>query len=274
MIEDTHNSNVELMAQGAANITSAVFTGIPVTGGLARTVANLKNGGRTPIAGIIHSIVLLLFLVSLTPLIQLVPLSAFAAILFVAAYNMSEWRRFVSLFKAPKSDTLILVATFIFAIGVSLISAIGVGLALSMLLFMKRMTEVSTVTSLDFIEETNTKTSISFKDIKYITTYKINGPFFFGTTYKFNDAMKQLDSNTKYLIIEMKDVPAIDATAMQSLKLAIQKCKTKNITVLISNLNEQPKKALNKALFIDLIENDKIFNSLDEAYLYAKTNLK
>ncbi|MGI6710536.1 MAG: SulP family inorganic anion transporter [Bacilli bacterium] len=273
MIEDTHNSNVELMAQGAANITSAVFTGIPVTGGLARTVANLRNGARTPIAGIIHSIVLLLFLVSLTPLIQLVPLSAFAAILFVAAYNMSEWRRFVSLFKAPKSDTLILVATFFFAIGVSLISAIGVGLALSMLLFMKRMSEVSTVESLEFAENMNSETLVLEKDLKDIATYKINGPFFFGTAYKFTNAIKQIQPNIKYLIIEMKDVPAIDATAMQSLKLAIQKCQSKGITILISKLNEQPKKALTKALFIDLIGSDKIFNTFEEAYAFAKTNL-
>lgn len=281
MIGSKHNSNMELVAQGTANIGSAIFGGIPVTGALARTVANIKNGGRTPVAGMVHAITLLIFLVSLMPLIQLVPLSALAAVLFIVAYNMSEWREFKSLLKSPKSDVLVLLTTFTLTVAIDLVVAIEVGLVLSMFLFMKRMSEVSgiSVKSLDSTENIDNK-DFNFEEesqkhnaLKGVMMYQINGPFFFGAAHKFVEAINKLDTSIKYLIIGMKHVPAMDATAIHSFKSSLKVCKSKGISVLITGLKDQPRKALTNALLIDSIGEDKIFETIEEAYAYAKTNL-
>jgi len=281
MIGSKHNSNMELVAQGTANIGSAIFGGIPVTGALARTVANIKNGGRTPVAGMVHAITLLIFLVSLMPLIQLVPLSALAAVLFIVAYNMSEWREFKSLLKSPKSDILVLLTTFTLTVAIDLVVAIEVGLVLSMFLFMKRMSEVSgiSVKSLDSTENIDNK-DFNFEEesqkhnaLKGVMMYQINGPFFFGAAHKFVEAINKLDTSIKYLIIGMKHVPAMDATAIHSFKSSLKVCKSKGISVLITGLKDQPRKALTNALLIDSIGNDRIFETIEEAYAYAKTNL-
>jgi len=272
---------MELVAQGTANIGSAIFGGIPVTGALARTVANIKNGGRTPVAGMVHAITLLIFLVSLMPLIQLVPLSALAAVLFIVAYNMSEWREFKSLLKSPKSDILVLLTTFTLTVAIDLVVAIEVGLVLSMFLFMKRMSEVSgiSVKSLDSTENIDNK-DFNFEEesqkhnaLKGVMMYQINGPFFFGAAHKFVEAINKLEPSIQYLIIGMKHVPAMDATAIHSFKSSLKICKSKGVTVLITGLKDQPRKALTNALLIDSIGNDRIFETIEEAYSYAKTNL-
>ncbi len=279
MIGSRHRSNMELVAQGTANIGSVIFGGIPVTGALARTVANIKNGGRTPIAGMVHSVTLLIILVSLMPLVKHVPLTSLAAILFVIAYNMSEWREFKHLLKSPKSDIFVLLITFILTVTIDLVVAIEVGMFLSLFLFMKRMSEVSdiSVKNLDFTEETDNEETFDFKEEnkKYPTLtgvhmYQINGPFFFGAAYKYVEAINSLDSKTEFLIIGMKHVPAIDATAMHSFKSSLQICKNRNIQVLITGIRPQPKAVLTKSQIDLLIGNDKFFKTIEEAISYIK----
>jgi SulP family sulfate permease len=274
MIGSKHQSNMELIAQGAANIGSAFFGGIPVTGALARTVANIKNGGRTPIAGITHSIVLLIILVSLMPLVQHVPLTSLAAILFIVAYNMSEWREFKGLLKSPKSDVAILLTTFVLTITVDLVVALEIGLVMSMFLFMKRMSDVSdiSVKNLDFTESSqiDLEKAYSNESKKYplldgVKMYQINGPFFFGAAFKYIEAINQLDTKIKYLIIGMKHVPAIDATALHSFDISLKTCKSKHITVLITGLRAQPYQTLKKANMIEKIGEFHIFKTIEEA---------
>lgn len=279
MIGSKHRSNMELVAQGTANIGVALFGGIPVTGALARTVANIKNGGRTPIAGMVHSIVLLLILLLFMPLVQHVPLTSLAAILFVVAYNMSEWREFKGLLKSPKSDVIILLSTFILTITIDLVVALEVGLVMSMFLFMKRMSDVSDVSekSLDFAEEgdNETKNDYILENGKYPTLagvkmYQINGPFFFGAAFKYIDAINRLDTKMEYLIIGMKHVPAIDATALHSFKTSLKTCDSKHITVLLTGLKAQPLSALQKSNVIANVGNQHIFETIEDAVTYIK----
>ncbi|BCR35740.1 SulP family inorganic anion transporter [Mariniplasma anaerobium] len=281
MIGSKHQSNMELIAQGAANIGSAFFGGIPVTGALARTVANIKNGGRTPIAGITHSIVLLIILVSLMPLVQHVPLTSLAAILFIVAYNMSEWREFKGLLKSPKSDVAILLTTFVLTITVDLVVALEIGLVMSMFLFMKRMSDVSDISikNLDFTETNHadgekayTNESKKYPSLDGVKMYQINGPFFFGAAFKYIEAINQLDTKIEYLIIGMKHVPAIDATALHSFHISLQTCKSKHITVLITGLRSQPYQTLLKANMIEKIGEDHIFKTIEEAVQMIKNN--
>ncbi|MCD4826381.1 MAG: STAS domain-containing protein [Acholeplasmataceae bacterium] len=280
MIGSKHNSNMELIAQGTANIGTALFGGVPVTGALARTVANIKNGGRTPIAGMIHSIVLLIILVSLVPLISLVPLTALAAILFVVAYNMSEWREFKGLLKSPKSDVAILLTTFIMTITIDIVVALEVGFVMSMFLFMKRMSDVSDVSikNLDATEnQDNSEAAFKNENKKYpilegVKMYQINGPFFFGAAFKYIEVINQLDSKIEYLIIGMKHVPAIDATALHSFNTSLKICQSKHITVLITGLRTQPFHALQKANLIDVIGSNHMFKTIEEAVAFIKTN--
>ncbi len=279
MIGSKHRSNMELVAQGTANIGAAVFGGIPVTGALARTVANIKNGGRTPIAGMVHSVVLLIILVSLMPLVQNVPLTSLAAILFVVAYNMSEWREFRGLLKSPKSDIIILLTTFILTVTIDLVIAIEVGILLSMFLFMKRMSEVSDVSvkSLDFTEDSDFDTPDAFQidnkkypTLDHVKMYQINGPFFFGAAFKYIEAIHMLDNKIEYLIIGMKHVPAIDATALHYFKTSLKICRSKHVTVLITGIRPQPLQSLQKANLIDTIGEERMFVTIDEAVQYIK----
>lgn len=281
MIGSRHRSDMELIAQGTANIGSVLFGGIPVTGAIARTVANIKNGGRTPIAGMVHSVTLLIMLVSLMPLVQLVPLSALAAILFVVAYNMSGWREFVHLFKSPVSDILVLVTTFALTVTIDLVVAIEVGLFLSIFLFMKRMADVSTVSikNLDFTENAdNQNFDFEKENQKYpkeneIVMYQINGPFFFGAAHKYIEIINNLAPKTKFIIIGMKHVPAMDATALHSFTSSLQICAKKNIVVLVSGLKRQPLEAMKKAQILSLIGEDKLFETIESAHDYAKSHL-
>ncbi len=278
MIGGKHRSNMELVAQGVANMMSGLFGGIPATGAIARTVANIKNGGKTPIAGIVHSITLLFILVMVMPLAKMIPLTALAAILIIVAYNMSEWREFKMLLKSPKSDILVLIITFTITVLIDLVKAIEIGMVLAVFLFMKRMSEVTNVNidNLDIAEEgddeaTNTEENL-VKTFDRIKIYEINGPFFFGAADKFLDALNELGDETNILILRMRYVPAMDATALNAFRRMIEICHHKHIEILISGINEQPYNVLEKAELVRVIGTEKFFKTIREAVDYAELN--
>lgn len=271
MIGSKHRSNMELVAQGAGNICSSLFGGIPATGAIARTAANVKNGGRTPIAGMVHAVLLLLILVVLMPYAALIPMPTIAAILFVVAYNMSEWREFVQLVKvSPKSDLVVLVTTFILTVVFDLVVAIEVGVLLAATLFMKRMADVSDIQSWKYLnddigeEDMNDPDSIRLKKVpKHTLVYEINGPMFFGAADKF--AKISLDSHVKVLILRMRSVPAMDVNALHSLSKVVKSCKKRNITVLLSHVQEQPLHMMQKAGFDKMIGEKNFCDNIDHA---------
>lgn len=251
MTGSRHNSNTELIAQGAGNIASALFGGIPATGAIARTAANIKNGGRTPVAGMVHAIVLLLVLVVLMPYAALIPMPTIAAILFVVAYNMSEWREFVGIVKkAPKSDTLVLVVTFVLTVVFDLVVAIIVGIILATVMFMKRMSDVTDAYGWEEIDENTDDANIKFKKIPENTlVFEITGPIFFGASTKIADVIRH--GKRDILILRMRSVPAIDATGLHSLETIIKTCKKQGKTLILSHVNEQPMHSLEKAKLLD-----------------------
>ncbi len=267
MIGAKHNSNAELIGQGAGNIASALFGGIPATGAIARTAANVKNGGRTPIAAIVHAIVLLLVLVALMPYAKLIPMPVIAAILFVVAYNMSEWREFIYLVKSsPKSDVLVLLTTFILTVVFDLVVAIGVGMVLCAILFMSRMAEVSNVSGWKYLEDGDDDT---LRDVpKGVFVYEITGPMFFGAADKI--ANMYIYKNTKALIVRMGKVPALDVTAVHRLSQFLEKCKKKNVRVLFSHVNEQPLKTMKKSGLFEKIGEENFLKNIDEALAKAE----
>lgn len=274
MIDDKHNSNAELVAQGLGNIGSGLFGGIPATGAIARTAANVKNGGRTPISGMVHAITLLLILVILMPYAALIPMPCIAAILFIVAYNMSEWRKFARICKTcPKSDIFVLLITFVLTVAFDLVVAIGVGLAVTCILFMKRMADVTGIHGWTYIDEDDAENhdpdATSLKVVpKGTKVFEITGPMFFGVSDKFMDIVA--DTEPDVLIIRMRSVPAIDATAYQSLKDIYSICKKNDITLLLSHVNEQPMKMFEKAGFIDIIGKENLCANIDEALERAK----
>lgn len=279
MIGGKHRSNMELIAQGVANIASGLFGGIPATGAIARTVANIKNGGRTPVAGMVHALTLLLIMLLFMPLAKMVPLASLAAVLIIVAYNMSEWREFTALFKAPKSDIIVLLVTFVITVLVDLVVAIEIGMVLAAFLFMKRMADVADVQIADFDAGEETDNDLNeilpyydnskFNNLKGIQVYKINGPFFFGATDKFLDAVNELGYKTNYLIIDMQSVPAIDASALHAFKRLIKTCKKRNIVILISGINQQPLNSLKKSDFHKMIGGpDHFFDRTEDALNY------
>lgn len=271
MVGSRHNSNMELVAQGAGNICSALFGGIPATGAIARTAANIKNGGRTPVAGMVHAVMLLLVLVFLMPYAALIPMPAIAAILFVVAYNMSEWRSFLSIMKtAPKSDWSVLLVTFVFTVAFDLVTAIAVGILFASLLFMKRMADVTEVSSWKYIEEEgeNSKDSIDLKPVpKHVAVFEVSGPMFFGAAQKFSQLI--IDERKTVLILRMRSVPAMDATALKSLEKLHQDLKKKHVTLILSHVNEQPMSMMNRAGFLDLVGRENLAGSIDEALSFA-----
>lgn len=275
MIGGKHRSNMELVGQGTANIASALFGGIPVTGAIARTAANVKNGGRTPIAGMVHSVCLLLIYVSLMPLAKMIPLSTLAAILMVVSYNMSEWREFKQLLTSPKSDVTVLLITFILTVFWDLIVAIEVGMVLASFLFMKRMSEVSNIniSSFDMSEEPDDYVSALSDDYAAgdVTVYEINGPFFFGAADKFISALNEVGSDTKSLIIRMRNVPAMDATAVQAMRRMVSVCKSHHVNLFISEAQAQPKKVFQNSKLYNDIGKDHFYDSLEEALKKAVT---
>ncbi len=271
MIGSRHRSNMELVAQGIGNMGSALFGGIPATGAIARTAANVKNGGRTPIAGMVHGVVLLLVLVVLMPYAALIPMPTIAAILMMVAYNMSEWREFVDLCKtAPKSDIIVLVLTFALTVIFDLVVAIEVGVVLAALLFMKRMSDVTEVQGWKYVDEVDDPMSISLRKVpKNTLVYEISGPMFFAAADKFLKINISPEKNV--VILRMRSVPALDATALHNMQKFYDRCKKSNITLILSHVVEQPYRAMEKAGFVDLVGKDNFCKNIDEALERAES---
>ncbi|MBP5608765.1 MAG: STAS domain-containing protein, partial [Lachnospiraceae bacterium] len=262
-------SNMELIAQGCGNIGSALFGGIPATGAIARTAANIKNGGRTPIAGIVHSIVLVLVLVILMPYAALIPMPTIAAILFMVAYNMCQWRTFVHLCKtAPKSDIIVLVSTFVLTVAFDLVIAIEVGMALALILFMKRMSEETQIKGWKSYDPEEDPDGIELKPIpKHVRVYEISGPIFFGDAERI--ATIEFSETTKVVILRMRGVPALDATAMHSLEQFHERCKAAGITLVFSHVNEQPMNTMKKGGFVNVVGKENFRPHIDDAIAWA-----
>ncbi|HLU50863.1 MAG TPA: SulP family inorganic anion transporter [Flavobacteriaceae bacterium] len=272
MIGGKHRPNAELVAQGAANIASAVFGGIPATGAIARTATNVKNGGRTPIAGIIHALILLAIILIFGKWAKFIPLSCLAGILIVVAYNMSEWRQFVSILKSNRMDVIILITTFVLTVFFDLIIAIEIGVVLSSFMFMKRMSQS--------IQVQNLTTSASEEDILFegekievpenVMLYEINGPLFFGAARNFQQTLTNLHLKPKVIIIRMRYVPFIDATGFQSLKEIITIYKERGIKVLLSGIQTALRKEFEKNQFYDTLGKEFVLDHINQAIEMAK----
>lgn len=277
IIGSKHRSNMELVAQGVANIASGLFGGIPATGAIARTVANIKNGGSTPVAGMVHAVVLLLIMLLFMPLAKMIPLAALAAILIIVAYNMSDWREFIEYFHAPKSDLLVLLTTFFITVIFDLVLAIEIGMVLAAFLFMKRMSDVAEVNSvvLDSGEETDRdsesrgRAGLSFREglslPKGVIAYEISGPFFFGAADKFMDNLADLDAHAKAVLLIMTRVPAMDATALFAFRSFKQMCNRHKVALYIIGINDQPWSVLEKAGVVEKIGADHFYPNLETA---------
>ena len=270
MIGGKHRSNMELIAQGLANIATPIFGGIPATGAIARTATNIKNGGRTPVAGIIHSLTLLLIMLLFGSYAKLIPMATLAAILIMVSYNMSEWHSFKSLLKSPRSDVVVLLTTFFLTVIFDLTIAIEIGMVLSVILFMKRMSEVSNVNvitrELVDTEDKPDPNSINKKQIpEDVEVFEINGPFFFGAAKKFKDQMLIIEKQPKVRIIRMRNVPAIDATGLQALREFYSDAKKHNTHLILSGVHTQPLYAMTQAGVLDLYGEDNILGNIDDA---------
>lgn len=270
MINGKHRSDMELVAQGAGNIASALFGGIPATGAIARTAANIKNGGRTPIAGIVHSITLVIVLVVLMPFAGMIPMPTIAAILFVVAYNMCQWRTFVHLIRtAPKSDIIVLLTTFILTVVFDLVVAIEIGMVLACLLFIKRMSEETHVDSWTYVDDDTPDVDEHLRRLPLqIRVYEITGPLFFGAA----DAIEHIvvKDFTTCLILRMRSVPALDSTALNALQNLTKVCESKGITLVFSHVNEQPMKVMVKSGFVDLVGKDNFCPNIRAALEHAE----
>lgn len=265
MINGKHRSDMELVAQGAGNIASALFGGIPATGAIARTAANIKNEGRTPIAGMVHSITLVIVLVVLMPYAEMIPMPTIAAILFIVAYNMCQWRTFVNLVKtAPKSDIIVLVTSFVLTVIFDLVVAIEVGMVLACLLFIKRMSEETKVNGWTYVDEDTPDVDEHLQKLPLqIRVYEISGPLFFGTASVIEEIV--VKDFTTCLVLRMRSVPALDSTALNALKDLAQVCKSKGITIVFSHVNDQPMKVMEKAGFIELVGEENFQPSISAA---------
>lgn len=265
MINGKHRSDMELVAQGAGNIASALFGGIPATGAIARTAANIKNGGKTPIAGMVHSITLVIVLVVLMPYAGMIPMPTIAAILFIVAYNMCQWRTFVNLVKtAPKSDVIVLVTSFVLTVIFDLVVAIEVGMVLACLLFIKRMSEETKVNGWTYVDEDTPDVDEHLQKLPLqIRVYEISGPLFFGAAGVIEEIV--VKDFTTCLVLRMRSVPALDSTALNALKDLVQVCKSKGITIVFSHVNDQPMKVMEKAGFIELVGEENFQPSISAA---------
>ncbi|MDD2370495.1 MAG: SulP family inorganic anion transporter [Firmicutes bacterium] len=280
MIGKKHNSNMELVAQGIANIACALFGGIPATGAIARTAANVKNGGRTPIAGIVHSVFLLLIMMLLMPFAKLIPMTTLAAILIIISYNMSEWRAFKDLFKSTKSDIAVLLITFTLTVVFDLVIAIEMGMILAMFLFIKKSSEATNIKKIDFMygdsAEEGENSDIDedldsiIKDNEKIIIYEINGPLFFGAANTFMDLVNEIDIRAEVMIVRMKNVLVFDATALNVLKRIKIQCKKHKIKLIFTEVQEKPKKLMEKSGFVESVGTWCFFNTLDEGIDKAK----
>lgn len=274
MIGSKHRSNMELVAEGVANIASGLFGGMPATGAIARTVANIKNGGRTPIAGVVHAITLLFILLFLMPLVKMIPLATLAAVLIMVSYNMSEWRMFKKLLSAPKSDVTVLLSTFLLTVLFDLTLAISVGMVLTSFLFMKRMTDVTDIQGIEMNDD-DEDLELLDEELKEalsdeILIYEINGPFFFGAADKFLDSIQSLQGPSKVLIIRLRNVPVIDATAVHTLNLLHDSCQRSNTTLILSEVNDNPYKVIKRVGLVREIGRAQVCRQFDQAIERAK----
>ena len=274
MINGKHRSDMELVAQGAGNIASALFGGIPATGAIARTAANSKNGGRTPVAGMVHSITLVIVLVVLMPYAGMIPMPTIAAILFIVAYNMCQWRTFLQLVKtAPKSDILVLVVTFVLTVLFDLVVAIEIGMILACLLFIKRMSEETKAESWVYTDDDTVAVNENLRKLPAeIRVYEVSGPLFFGAS----DAIEHIvvEESAKCLVLRMRAVPALDSTAMNALTALTKTCESKGVTIVFSHVNEQPMKVMKKAGFVALAGEENFCPNITAALERAEEIIK
>lgn len=274
MIGSRHRSNAELVGQGVGNMMSALFGGIPATGAIARTAANVKNGGRTPIAGIVHALTLLLILLFLMPYASLIPMSCLASILVIVAYNMSGWRTFIYMLrKAPKSDIAVLLITLFLTVFFDLVVAIEFGMILAAFLFLKRMSDVATVrqwVDKDNLDNEEISEDIDLKRVpKHTVVYEIFGSLFFGATTEFLNFTHE--EGKRVLILRMRNVPAMDISGLEALEETFEICKKKKMTLILSHVNEQPYHVMEKAGFIEKIGRDNICKNIDASLERAES---
>ena len=272
---DKHDSNTELIAQGTANLITPLFGGIPATGAIARTMTNINNGGKTPVAGIIHAIVLLLILLFLRPLAQYIPMACLAGVLVIVSYNMSEWRTFKALLKNPKSDVTVLLITFFLTIIFDLTIAIEVGLVIACILFMRRVMETTEISVIKDEIDPNDELDIAVCEEHLIIpagveVYEINGPYFFGIATKFEETMAQLGDRPKVRIIRMRKVPFIDSTGIHNLTSLCKMSQKEKITIVLSGVNEKVHKTLEKSGFYELLGKQNICPNINVALDRAK----
>jgi len=270
MIGTRHRSNIELVGQGVANIASAMVGGIPATGALARTATNVKSGGRTPVAGMVHAVTLLLITLFFGRWAALIPMATLAAILVVVAYNMSEWRVFVGEFRGPRSDLAVLLTTFLLTVLVDLTVAIGVGMVMASFLFMRRMSEVSGVIEIsreatDEAEADGTSDPRVAALPKEVQVYAINGPFFFGAADRFKDALAEVGSRPKVLILRLRDVPVIDSTGLHALHDVVKRSQRDGTRVLLTEVQSNVRRVIERSLLGDLLGPGAITESMDDA---------
>jgi SulP family sulfate permease len=274
MLGSRHRSNMELIAQGAGNIASVMFGGIPATGAIARTATNIKSGARTPLAAIFHCVTLALILMFFGQWAALIPMATLAAILVVVAYNMSEWRAFVKLFRSPKSDVMVLVATFSLTILIDLTVAIQVGVLLAAFLFLQRManeTQVNLIT--ENIRERDETESRDISDLEVppgVDVFEIYGSLFFGAIERFKDAMRRVEKRPKVLIIRMRNVMAIDASGLQTMEELLESCKKRNTALLLSAVGPQPLAAMRQSGLLARIGDENIVENIFDSLARAK----
>jgi len=278
MIGGRHRSNMELIAQGVANIVAPMFGGMPATGAIARTATNVKNGGRTPVAGMVHALTLLLITLFFGRWAALIPLATLAAILVVVSYHMSEWRTFRSELTAPKSDVAVLLTTFSLTVLVDLTVAIEVGMVLAAFLFMRRMAEVTNVSIVTREltdgdnDEDDDLNSVRRREVpRGVEVFEINGPFFFGAAEQFKDTLGQIAKKPKVLIIRLRDVPAIDSTGLHALHELARSCKHDGTLLLLADVHAQP--MLRSDMLVELGE-ENLFGNLDDALDRARQYLE
>lgn len=270
VIGDRHDSNTELIAQGIANFVSPIFGGIPATGAIARTMTNINNGGKSPVAGIVHAVVLLLILLFLMPLAQYIPMACLAGVLVIVSYNMSGWRVFKGLLKNPKSDVAVLLITFFLTVIFDLTVAIEVGLVIACVLFMKRVMETTKISVITDEIDPNNESDLEVHEEHLmipqgVKVYEINGPYFFGIATKFEEIMSRLGDRPKIRIIRMRKVPFIDSTGIHNLTTLCEMSQKENIHIILSGVNEKVHKVLEKSGFYELLGEENICSNINEA---------
>ena len=276
VISDKHNSNTELIGQGIANVVVPFFGGIPATGAIARTMTNINNGGRTPVAGIVHALILLLVLLFMGPLVGLIPMPCLAAVLIIVAYNMSGWRTFVSLYKGPKSDFAVLMTTFVLTVIFDLTIAIEIGLLLAVVLFLKRTSESVEIRHFHDEIDPNQELDIQINSEEKLSipeevdVYEIDGPYFFGIANKFEEVMSRISQKPKVRIIRMRRVPFMDSTGIHNLEVLIEQSQKEGVQIVLSGVNPQVRKTLEKAEFNKLIPTENICSNINVALERSK----